>query len=245
MPRWVPVTGSGYLYFRLTMRSTVYWKLILPREAFRHTSVSQEMKPERNATPTIPIVEDPSPRTTIVTWAAVTLFLALIVAATAPFFAFLGDSAYALVSTIHGLLATLGVLVGTITAYLGWRLFIGKLRAFIDLKLLSIVSALVSAGTIFFGNWIYIGYRAAGGPRAYFLANNPEIHSIFFEFKEFIALFTLPVAVSVAFVMWRYDRQILEERGLRSWLGIAFAIGWAALMIAFLLGAAITKVRSI
>ncbi len=203
------------------------------------------MKRETSSTSGIPNIEDPSPRTTIVTWVAVSLFLALIAATTAPFFAFLGDSAYALVSAIHGLLATLGVLVGTITAYLGWRLFIGKLRAFSDLKLLSIVSALVSAGTIFFGNWIYIGYRASGGPRAYFLANNPEIHEVFFEFKEFIALFTLPIAISVAFVMWRYDRQVLEERGLRSWLGVAFAIGWATLMIAFLLGAAITKVRSV
>ena len=81
---------------------------------------------ENPATPAIPAIEDPSPRTTVVTWLAVTLFLALIVATTAPFFAFLGDSAYALVSTIHGLLATLGVLVGTIAAYLGWRLFIPR-----------------------------------------------------------------------------------------------------------------------
>ncbi len=204
------------------------------------------MKPEPKATSTLPTsIEDPSPKTTIVTWLAVSLFLALIAATSAPFFSFLGDSGYAVVSTIHGLLATLGVLVGTITAYLGWRLFIGKIRAFSDLKLLSIVSAIVSAGTIFFGNWIYIGYRATGGPRAYFIANNPEIHEVFFEFKEFIALFTLPLAVSVAFIMWRYDQQVTQERGLRSWLGIAFAIGWGALMIAFMLGAAITKLRSI
>ncbi len=204
------------------------------------------MKPKIDATSTTPTtIEDPSPKTTIVTWLAVTLFLALVAATSAPFTAFLGDSAYATVGTIHGLLATLGVLVGTITAYLGWRLFIGKLRAFSDLKLLSIVSALVSAGTIMFGNWIYIGYRAAGGPRRFFLDNNPEIHEIFFEFKEFIALFTLPLSVSVAFIMWRYDQQVMEERGLRSWLGIAFAVGWGALMIAFLLGAAITKLRSV
>lgn len=204
------------------------------------------MKRETKATSTLPTtVEDPSPKTTIVTWLAVSLFLSLIAATSAPFTAFLGDSAYAVIGTIHGLLATLGVLVGTITAYLGWRLFIGKLRAFSDLKLLSLVSAIVSAGTIIFGNWIYIGYRGAGGPRSFFIANNPEIHEVFFEFKEFIALFTLPLTVSVAFTLWRYDQQIMEHRGLRSWLGIAFAVGWGALMIAFLLGAAITKLRSI
>ena len=204
------------------------------------------MKSEPKTSSTIPTTtEDPSPKTTIVTWLAVSLFLALIAATSAPFFAFLGDGGYAVVGTIHGMLATLGVLVGTIAAYLGWRLFIGKLRAFSDLKLLSMVSALVSAGTIFFGNWIYVGYRASGGPRAYFIANNPEIHEVFFEFKEFIALFTLPLAISVAFVMWRYDQQVMEEKGLRSWLGIAFAVGWGALMIAFLLGAGITKLRSV
>ncbi len=204
------------------------------------------MKRETNATSTVPTsLEEPSPKITIITWLAVSLFLALIAATSAPFFSFLGDSAYAVVSTIHGLLATLGVLVGTITAYLGWRLFVGKLRAFSDLKLLSLISALVSAGTIFFGNWIYIGYRAPGGVRTFLIANNPEIHEVFFEFKEFIALFTLPITFSVAFIMWRYDRQVLEEKGLRSWLGIAFAVGWGALMLAFLLGAAITKIRSV
>lgn len=228
-----------------TSHSIVYYHIIFPKSRLRGLR-KLIMKPKTDATSTVPpTIGDPSPKTTIVTWLAVTLFLALIAAISAPFTTFLGDSAYAVVGTIHGLLATLGVLVGTITGYLGWRLFIGKLRAFSDLKLLSIVSALVSTGTIMFGNWIYIGYRAAGGPRRFFLDNNPEIHEIFFEFKEFIALFTLPLSVSVAFIMWRYDQQVMEERGLRSWLGIAFAVGWGALMIAFLLGAAITKLRSI
>lgn len=204
------------------------------------------MKRETSTTSKVPTtIEDPSPKTTIVTFLAVSLFLALIAATSAPFFAFFGDSAYAVVGTIHGLLATLGVLVGTITAYLGWRLFIGKLRAFSDLRLLSIVSAMVSAATIFFGNWIYIGYRGTGGPRSFFIANNPEIHEVFFEFKEFIALFTLPLAVSVTFTLWRYDQQVMEHRGLRSWLAVAFGVGWGALMIAFLMGAAITKLRSV
>ena len=39
--------------------------------------------------------------------------------------------------------------------------------------------------------------------RSYFVKSMPEVHKIFFEFKEFGALFTLPLAVGAAFILWR------------------------------------------
>jgi len=145
----------------------------------------------------------------------------------------------------HGLLATLGVVVGTVASYLGYRLFTGKIKAFGDLKILAAVSTLIAAATVVFGNWIYIAYRAPGGPRAFFMENNPEIHEVFFEFKEFIALFPIPLAVATTYVIWRYGDQLIENKALRTWVGIAFAVAWAGLMIAYLLGAGITKLRSV
>ncbi|MBI3022654.1 MAG: hypothetical protein HYY68_02875 [Thaumarchaeota archaeon] len=189
--------------------------------------------------------EDPSPLVTIAGWVVVTAFLALIASTTAPFGAFLGDTQYAVVSTVHGMLATLGVIIGTVATYLGWRLFTGKIRAFTDLRILSVLSALIATGTVLFGNWIYVAYRATGGPREFFLKNNPEIHEIFFEFKEFIALFTIPLSIAAAFIIWRYKDQVIGDRPLRTWVFIAIMIAWTALMIAFLLGAGITKVRSV
>ena len=188
---------------------------------------------------------DPSPLVTLATWVAVSLFLALVALLTAPLNLFFGGSQLAVISATHGLLATLGVVVGTTASYLGYRLFTGKIRAFSDLKILSVVSTFIAAATIIFGNWIYIAYRAPGGPRAFFLQNNPEIHEVFFEFKEFIALFPLPLAVAATYVIWRYGDRLVENKPLRTWVGILFAVAWGGLMIAYLLGAGITKLRSV
>ncbi len=188
---------------------------------------------------------DPSPLVTVVTWGAVSLFLLIVALFSAPISLLLGGSQLAAISAAHGLFATLGVVVGTTTSYLGYRLFTGKIKAFSDLKVLSAISTFIAAATIVFGNWIYISYRAAGGPRAFFLENNPEIHEIFFEFKEFIALFPLPLAVAATYVIWRYGDQLIENRALRTWVGIVFAVAWGGLMIAYLLGAGITKLRSV
>ncbi len=188
---------------------------------------------------------DPSPFVTTVTWAAVSLFLLLIALLTAPVNVFFKDGTLAVVSAAHGLFATLGVLVGTIASYLGWRLFTGKIKAFSDLKTLSAISTFIATATIVFGNWIYIAYRASEGPRAFFLKNNPEIHEIFFEFKEFIALFPLPLAVATTYVIWRYGDQLIENKPLRTWVGVVIAVAWAGMIIAYLLGAGITKLRSV
>ena len=73
---------------------------------------------------------DPSPLVTVTAWVALTLFLVLVALITAPLGSFFGGSQLALISATHGLLATLGVVIGTVTTYLGWRLFTGKIRAF-------------------------------------------------------------------------------------------------------------------
>ena len=190
-------------------------------------------------------IGDPSPIVTVVAWAAVSLFLILVALLTAPVSEFFGGSSLAIIGATHGLLATLGVVVGTVASYLGYRLFTGKIKAFSDLKILAAISTLIAAATVVFGNWIYIAYRAPGGPRAFFMENNPEIHEVFFEFKEFIALFPIPLAVATTYVIWRYGDELIENKALRTWVAIAFAVGWAGLMIAYLLGAGITKMRSV
>src|SRR5437660_12574523 len=107
--------------------------------------------------------------------------------ATAPFTRLLGAGAGAVPAAIHGMMAFLYLFVGTIGLYLGWRLLTGRIRAFADLQLLSTVAATLSLLVIVFGNWLYIYYRAPGAesPRSYFVKNMPEVHKIFFEFKEF------------------------------------------------------------
>ena len=189
--------------------------------------------------------ENRSVYVTIAAYLVVLLLLALIVFISAPFGDFLGTDQFAFASGVHGLLATLGLIVGSVSLYLGWRLFIGKIKAFADLKILLLLSTLAVFGTIIFGNWIYIAYRAPGGVRAYLLQNYPEIHNVFFEFKEFIALFTFPLFLAATYVVWRYSNHLINNKPLRTWTFVVISIAWIALMIAFILGAAITKIKSV
>ncbi len=170
---------------------------------------------------------------------------AAVVLATAPFTALVGQSRAALAAASHGLSAFLYLFVGTIGLYLGWRLFTGRIRAFADLQLLATVSATLSLIAIAFGNWLYIFYRATdpSSPRSWFMANMPMIHKIFFEFKEFIALFTLPLTVSAAFILWYYGIQVLDRKWMRYTVAVLLALSFFYLVVAFGLGAAVTKLR--
>jgi hypothetical protein len=165
---------------------------------------------------------------------------------TAPFTKLLGAGAGAVPAAIHGMAAFLYLFIGTIGLYLGWRLMTGHIRAFADLQLLSVVGATMSAIAIGFGNWLYIFYRAKtpDSPRSYFVKNMPDIHAIFFEFKEFGALFTLPLMVCAAFILWRYGNQVLERPWLRYTVAILLGLSFFYLVVAFGLGAAVTKLKA-
>jgi len=165
---------------------------------------------------------------------------------TAPFTKLLGAGAGAIPAAFHGMAAFLYLFVGTIGLYLGWRLLTGHIRAFADLQLLSVVAATLSFIAIVFGNWLYIFYRAKSpdSPRSYFVKNMPDIHAIFFEFKEFGALFTLPLMVCAAFILWRYGNQVLDRPWLRYTVAIVLGLGFFFLVVAFGLGAAVTKLKA-
>lgn len=167
------------------------------------------------------------------------------VLATAPFAALLGPSRAALPAMFHGLAAFLYLFVGTVGLYLSWRLWTGRIRAFADLQLLATVSATMSLLAIVFGNWLYIFYRAKdpGSPRSWFLANVPAVHRIFFEFKEFIALFTLPLTVAAAYILWYYGAQVLDRKWMRYTVAVLLALAFFYLVVAFGLGAAVTKLK--
>jgi hypothetical protein len=164
---------------------------------------------------------------------------------TSPVTKLLGAHAGAVPSAFHGVAAFLYLFVGTIGLYLGWRLLTGRISAFADLQLLAVVMATLSFIAIVFGNWLYIFYRAKGpdSPRSHFMANTPEIHKIFFEFKEFAALYTLPLTVVAAFILWRYGTQVLERPWLRYGVAVVLGLSFFYLVVAFGLGAAVTKLK--
>lgn len=167
-------------------------------------------------------------------------------AMTAPVTTLLGAGGGPVPAAFHGLAALLDLFVGTIGLYLGWRLVTGRIRAFAELQLLATVSAAFSLIAIVFGNWLYIFYRAKSpeSPRSYFIATAPSIHQIFFEFKEFGALFTLPLTVVAACLLWRYGAQVMERTWLRYTIAVLLGLSFFYLVVAFGLGAAVTKLKS-
>ncbi len=178
-------------------------------------------------------------------WVILTVFLGFVLGFSAPWEDLMGESPFASIATIHGMFATLGIVVGSATGYLGWRLLLGHLKAYRDLRILATISAVLAFLAAVTGNWIYIAYRGPGGPREFFKGNFPEIHEIFFEFKEFIGLFPLPIAVAATFILWKYRDSLPVDEHIRNAVGVMIAVAWTVLMITFVLGAAITKLMSV
>ncbi len=181
----------------------------------------------------------------IAVWVSLTVLLGFILGFSAPWQDLMGENVFSSIATLHGIVATLGVIVGSAAGYLGWRLLLGHLKAYRDLRILATLSSAFAFLSILLGNWIYIAYRGPGGPREFFINQFPEIHEIFFEFKEHVALFPLPIAVAATFILWKYKEGLPNDRGLRCALGIMIAVGWTILMIAFVLGAAVTKLMTV
>ena len=157
----------------------------------------------------------------------------------------MGDSVYALRSAFHGLFAAIFMVTVTIGLYQAFRLWIGTAFNVREMEVGSLLNAAACFLTILFGNWIYIPYRGAGGPRQHFLENAPEIHKIFFEFKEYTALFTLPLAVTAAYLICRYARRLNESEELRETVALLLVLTFFYFLVAFGLGAAVTKLMPV
>lgn len=157
----------------------------------------------------------------------------------------LGESSYSIRSAFHGLFAGIFMVTITIGVYQAFRLWTGISINMQELGMGSVVNSAACFLTILFGNWIYIPYRAQGGPRAHFMEKIPEIHKIFFEFKEFSALFTLPLLVAATYIIWRYQDKVNANKYLRAVTALLLMLGFFYFAVVFGLGAAITKLKGV
>jgi hypothetical protein len=164
---------------------------------------------------------------------------------TSPADKLLGDSAYRIRSAFHGLFAWTFMITSVIGLYQALRLWRGVELNLGELKVGSVINAATCFLAILFGNWVYIPYRAPGGPRTDFLATVPEVHQIFFEFKEFAALFTLPLTIAAAYIICRYSFQFTKNQVLREIVVLLLILSFFYFIVSFGLGAAITKIKSV
>lgn len=168
-----------------------------------------------------------------------------VVLLTAPGKGLMGPGQYAIRGAIHGTAAGLFMVTSTIGLFQAYRIVAGRAWNIAELQVGSVVNATMALLTILSGNWLYIPYRAAGGPRSYFLEGMPEVHKVFFEFKEFAALFSLPLAVAAAYLLVRYGAQVYHRRGLSTTIAVLLVLSFFYFLVAFGLGAAITKLKAV
>lgn len=166
----------------------------------------------------------------------------------APFRELLGQG-YAYRGLIHGLSASLLMVTATLGLYQAWRLWSGacSCSSLTELKAGSVAYVVAAMATTISGNWIYIPYRAGipESPRSYFLANSPDIHKVWFEFKEFSALFVLPLTVLIAYLIFSYREDLLNSTALRRFTALVLVLAFFYFAVAFGLGAAVTKLKSV
>lgn len=191
---------------------------------------------------------DTSRLTVVAFWIALTLVIVIVLAMTAPIDLLLGEGKEEFALNLHGLAAGIYLVAGTMVLFLSWRLFTGQLKAFGDLKLLTVISLILAFITNVWGTWVYIFYRAPDGPRAYFrdpATGLTEIHGVFFEFKEFMGWFTVPLLIAGAYILWKYGRQVMQDKQLRTLVATAIGLSWLYLVITMILGAGVTRLASV
>lgn len=162
-----------------------------------------------------------------------------------PLFNLMGISSFPLQSVLHGLGATMTVMVSCYSLHLIYPLLQGKEGSAKKLERILWITNLLVLATIVSANWLYIGYRAPDGVQQWLLYHLPMGHAVFMEFKEFVALFPLPLGVAAAWILRRFREQLSENRGIASVIGILVTLMWICLMIGFVLGIGLAKLRMV
>ncbi|NJR38881.1 MAG: hypothetical protein HC781_08645 [Leptolyngbyaceae cyanobacterium CSU_1_4] len=115
---------------------------------------------------------------------------------------------------IHGCGAMLATVVIAYAGHLAFPLLRGSAKVLPQMRTLTFWASVVSFWRSH-GNLGYMRYRADltyGGARAWIKENSPLVQYIFMEYHEFSVLFTLPLGVACAWILWRYGDSILEKQ---------------------------------
>jgi hypothetical protein len=163
--------------------------------------------------------------------------IALVLLGSSPFRDLL--SAFGPPVTLHAGAALGLILVAAFSLPLGWRLLGGAADAVPPLRVLATLEALLALLAVAFGNWLFIR-SSYGGILQY---AGPAQRTLF-EFKRQVALFPFPLATAAAFILWRDGARVPADRQLRTLVALLLGLGFFSLVMAFGLGAAVTRLRT-
>ncbi|MEK6967472.1 MAG: hypothetical protein AABX51_02470 [Nanoarchaeota archaeon] len=102
--------------------------------------------------------------------------------------------------------------------------------------------------TALLGDLVYTVYRAPvpESARSVILAGpTPWVHTVLMELKEHIAHFVPLLLIAVAFMVFYYDKDLLEKKELRYLTTALLVFAMLITLLVFGLGAYITKVKPI
>jgi hypothetical protein len=116
---------------------------------------------------------------------------------------------------LHGSASMLTTIVLAYTGHLAFPLLRGSAKVLPAMRTLTFWSSLITFLGIASGNFAYMRYRADasfGGARAWLKVNSPLAQYALMEYHEFTVLFTLPLSVACAWILWSYGDAILEKK---------------------------------
>lgn len=150
---------------------------------------------------------------------------------------------YALKAAVHGVSTISALVVGTYMTHRAYFLLRGARINYTSLKKWALASTLLNLIAAISGNWIYMRYRGENGPRDWILKTIPDFHNILMEFKEFVSLFPFPLMVIVSFALFYYQDNLQSRHDIKQYVGIVIMAAWFFLMLGFVAGLILAKLR--
>lgn len=150
---------------------------------------------------------------------------------------------YGLKAGIHGVSAILAIVIGTYLTHRAIPLIKGMHVNLKTLRHWLLAATLLNLAGAISGNWIYMRYRGQDGPRDWILEHVPNFHNVLMEFKEFVSLFPFPLMLAATFLLYYYGLPQTLRRDIARFVGITILVSWSFLMLGFVAGLVLAKLR--
>lgn len=156
---------------------------------------------------------------------------------------FFYPSEYNLKAGVHGVSAILTILVGTYLTHKALPLIKGMEVNLESLRRWLLAATVLNLAGAISGNWIYMRYRGQDGPRDWILQIAPNFHNVLMEFKEFVSLFPFPLMLAATFILYYYGLPRRLRQDIARFVGVTILISWSFLLLGFVAGLALAKLR--
>ncbi|MBO7744491.1 hypothetical protein I8J29_09810 [Paenibacillus sp. MWE-103] len=171
--------------------------------------------------------------------AAALLFLSI------PLFNLIGFSNHKLEAVLHGLGATITVIMSCQVLHLTYPMLRGKKGAAVTLERVLWLTNILVLITIILGNWLYISYRGPDGPQQWLMYRSPEAHLIVMEYKEFVSLYPLPLGIAAAVLLRRFRHALEAGSAVSGLIALLITLFWICLLLGLAFGFGLTKLKMV